>query len=332
MIQTIAPGKLILSGEHAVVHGCPAIVMAVNQHVQVRLTPQHSTAIKLLLPDLAQESDWQLADLKALSHCIATQADVPFTSQFSVNAPIELVAVTLALCIARFDLTLSNVVLEVQSQIPVGSGMGSSAAVILAVINAVLAHCQKNFNKEIIYQVAKEAENFQHGKTSGLDLRIALQGGCIYMHQDKWEMRALPTFPLYYVNTGRPLSTTGEAVAKTSAYFQKPALLEAFTSVTARMDKALSAKNKGILYETVRENHRLLSSIGVVPACVARFIAALEQQGAAAKIAGAGAAYGECAGIVWMIGEDSAKLTAIAKAFGYTLQAVNGEMRGVHAV
>ena len=52
-MKVLAPGKLILSGEHAVVYGKPALAMAVNRYVTVTASPQLLPFISFDLSDLA---------------------------------------------------------------------------------------------------------------------------------------------------------------------------------------------------------------------------------------------------------------------------------------
>ncbi len=63
-----------------------------------------------------------------------------------------------------------------QSDLPIGCGMGSSAATILSVIYAIATHLHLPISQEKLFQLALEAENMQHGRSSGLDLKIVYAG------------------------------------------------------------------------------------------------------------------------------------------------------------
>ena len=69
------------------------------------------------------------------------------------------------------------------------------------------------------------------------------------------------------------------------------------------MESALADNEVERLKELVRENHRLLVQIGVVPERVQCFVDSIEQQGGAAKVCGAGAIGGHQGGIVWVISD-----------------------------
>ena len=51
-IQARAPGKIILMGEHAVLHGCPAIATALGLYCTIKVQPRGDGQIELQLPDL----------------------------------------------------------------------------------------------------------------------------------------------------------------------------------------------------------------------------------------------------------------------------------------
>ena len=69
------------------------------------------------------------------------------------------------------------------------------------------------------------------------------------------------------------------------------------------MRAALAGSSEQELIAAVRENHRLLVGIGVVPESVQHLVSEIEAQGGAAKICGAGSIRGDSAGIVWVVGE-----------------------------
>ena len=68
------------------------------------------------------------------------------------------------------------------------------------------------------------------------------------------------------------------------------------------MERALYARTENELVCAIRDNHRLLSRIGVVPTGVARWIETVEAAGGGAKICGAGSVRGSGAGMVWVVG------------------------------
>ena len=170
--------------------------------------------------------------------------------------------------------------------------------------------------------MALEAENMQHGFSSGLDLKIAMHGGCLYVQDQQLEPRPSPAFPLYLVNTGAPACSTGECVEKVAHHFRLAKVNQAFANVTYAMDAALKKQSTGDMQQAIRDNHQLLINLGVVPKKVQQFIAALEAKQAAAKICGAGAIIGDQAGAVLISADNRASVNEVCNAFGYQLMSV----------
>jgi len=80
------------------------------------------------------------------------------------------------------------------------------------------------------------------------------------------------------------------------------------------MEDALRKEDSALLWTSIRENHRLLSDIGVVPHRVQHLIAEIENVGGAAKICGAGSVSGDHAGVVWVYGNSLDMYQQIASA------------------
>lgn len=336
LIKVYAPGKLILSGEHAVVHGQPALAMAVNRFVTATVTRETASQVAFDLSDLAHSSHLSVDALHHLKEKIKQKYYRFIRGDYSIREvlqkPFELAQFAMGLLAEAMNLTLPHgVKIHVQSDIPMGCGMGSSAATIVSVMQAMANFLELPMPREKLFQLAMEAENMQHGRSSGLDLRIALQGGCIYMQGNEIQERSIPALPMYLVNTGAPQSTTGQCVEKAAPHFKSSALGEDFAAVTNAMDAALRQQSWRDMHTAVRANHKLLTKIGVVPERVQNFISQIEAAGGAAKICGAGSVAGDHAGAVLVTSEDRHQLMSLCSRFAYQVIPVSGELRGVHA-
>ncbi|HEX4044810.1 MAG TPA: galactokinase family protein [Gammaproteobacteria bacterium] len=338
-MKIFAPGKLILSGEHAVIHGSPALAMAINRYTTVTITREMLPQILFDLSDLAHQGGLSLRALRAVKARLKHKYQRFIRGDFSIRQvlqkPFELAQFALSLFVESLNLTLPHgVKIHLQSDIPIGCGLGSSAATILSVMHAVSIYLQIPISTEKLFQLALEAENMQHGRSSGLDLRVALQGGCLYHDaaaSQPTQTRPIPAFPFYLVNTGTPITTTGECIENVAAYFQDRQLTAAFTHATQAMDHALTQQSPTEMQAAIRDNHQLLTRIGVVPQKVQTFIRNIEAHGGAAKICGAGAVRGEQAGAILVLIEDQTLLTTLSHSFHYNLFPIAGETRGVHA-
>ncbi len=336
-MKVLVPGKLILSGEHAVVYGEPAIAFAVNRYTTATVTEERLPRVLFHLADLSHRSHFpidRLRDLKSrLKHKYQRFVRGEYTIRQVLQKPFELAQVAMGLFAEAMNISLPHgVKIHLESNIPIGCGMGSSSATILSVMKAISAYLNIPLTSESLFQIALEAENMQHGYSSGLDLRVALQGGGVFVENQTLSPRTIPAMSWYLVNTGMPLSSTGECVEKVSSVFQDLSLRAAFGEVTRAMDQAIVKANTQSFKQTVRENHQLLHRIGVVPDRVNQFIADIESAAGAAKICGAGAVSGSSAGVVLVMIDDAAMLEMLCKRYHYEFFSIEPESRGVHVL
>jgi hydroxymethylglutaryl-CoA synthase len=336
LFRVSAPGKLILSGEHAVVYGQPALAMAVNRYVTATISHEAVPQVAFDLSDLSYRSRLSFYALHHLKEKIKRKYHSFIRGDFSIRdvlqKPFELAQFALGIFAEAMDLSVpQGMKIQIQSDLPIGCGMGSSAATIVSVMQAIAHYYQVPLTKDKLFQLALQAENMQHGYSSGIDLRVIMQGGCLFAHGDQVEQRQLPELPMLLINTGTPNSTTGQCTEKAAIHFASSSLKDEFAAVTRAMDAALSAKSWGAMQEAIRENHRLLVQIGVVPEKVQQFIADIEQAGGAAKICGAGSVTGDQAGAVLVSAEDEKVIQLITHRYGYHMAPIVASERGVHA-
>ena len=335
-MRVFAPGKLIISGEHAVVYGNPALAMAVNRHA---ITTIHNSKLPQVLFDsthLTSSNELSLTALHALKDKFKTKYQNFLLGKFSIKEvlakPFDLAQFALSAVLDAKKFRLQHGLnISVHSTIPMGAGMGSSAATILSVMKAVIIKLKLQISDSDLFKIALEAETMQHGKTSGLDLKISLNGGCHYVEAQQLQERMAPQFPLLLVNTGRPLSSTGECVTTSAKHFTASNLLDDFASVTKMIDTALINNDLHAFCSGIQYNHRLLQTIGVVPSKVSSFIQKIEQLGAAAKICGAGTIAGDAAGVMLVVGGESAAMVDLCKQFHYEVMPIACEPNGVHS-
>lgn len=336
-MKVLAPGKLILSGEHATVYGKPALAMAVNRYVVATATPQLLPFISFDLSDLAYEKRFSLLALDHLKNRIKEKYKRFVQGEFKIREvlrqPMELAQFALSLFFETLNLKLTQgMKIHVQSDIPIGCGMGSSAATILSVVHAIANHLRVELTPDMFYRLGLEAENMQHGYSSGLDLRVSLNGGCVFVKDGVMHSRSIPQIPMFLVNTGTPQTSTGECVSTVAHHFKQSNIGEEFATVTEAMDIALQENNLPLIIQSIIANHALLVKIGVVPKTVQSFINEIQQAGGAGKICGAGAVAGQSAGVVLVVTENESSLQEISAKYQYKILPVTGVTRGVHVV
>jgi len=339
-IKVQAPGKLILSGEHAVVHGAPAIVMAINRHAITSIFEQSTPGIAFDLLQSTYQKARPFSLLKKLKHRLEDDYDAFLQGKKGVadviKKPFELLEYTATKMIDKLGQANTaktpGFKVKTQSTIPTGCGMGSSAATITST-NYALAHFfEQKLSEDQFYQLGLNAENLQHGKSSGLDLQAAMQGGMIKFTGKSAQRLALwPALPLWMINTGARTTSAGQCVEKVKSHFEgQDSLLDEFSTVTLAIEKHLSDCNLNALKAAICQNHRLLVKIGVVPERIQLLVQMIEGEGGAAKICGAGAIEGDSAGMLLVVHDTP--LTEIVHSFGFELEKITIAPKGVEIV
>jgi mevalonate kinase len=306
--RSFAPGKLIISGEHAVVHGAPAIAMAVDcgAKAMMDLAPSPHTLFTLLLPDLNYRETQTPEALLNLYEVLNLHYAEFQSGQRNINdvlhEPADLLWYAIGYAIFNHDVHIpGELVIEIHANIPVGCGMGSSAAITAALLCGLFAVWGKHLQPDELFTMVHHIEQLQHGTSSGLDPCVVTQGGCIWFQEGKYHSVNIQSNPFYFINTGRPDSSTGECVHVASQAFKDKTLIKSFSDCTEKIARDLQAGDLRDLKTYIRENHRLLCDIGVVPLAIQKLVSAIEEAGGAAKICGAGSVKGDQAGMLLVI-------------------------------
>ena len=295
-----APGKVIITGEHSVLQGCPAIAAACSRYVTNHIYANNTDKIEFLDKEPQPPAAYKLLN----------QAADEFKRYFALP---------------------SGVTMEFSTTLPIGSGMGSSAAVAAAAFAGLCTITENKIAPETMLESIIRCENIIHGTSSGLDPAAVIYGGMVKKADGKIIPKPL-SIPLqfYIVNTGKPECTTGEAVAEAKRHFT-PALIRQFTSVAEQIEKHLESGSLSDLIIYVQENEKLLEAIGVVPEPVQDFARKAESLGMGFKISGAGAVCGDKGGIgLLFISEGTqAQAQKLCQSCGYTMEAVQFHIGGL---
>lgn len=331
-----APAKLILSGEHAVLYGQPALAVAVQRHTTCTLAWDDVAAVSFSCNDFNFNCSLGFAALQQLRAKLYANYQQFLQGQQQIKSvlanPFDLLQYAVASFVAQLKKPLSSgIKLAIRSDIPVGCGMGSSAALVISTLYGLGKLLQLGWDTDQYVALGKSIEDLQHGRSSGLDLQLVTRGGCLFYNGKTLEQRVLPKLPLYVVHTGKPQSTTGECVAQVAKIMQ-PQLAQEFGKVTNAVDQALAQADLERLQTAIKRNHQLLLQLQIVPSPVADFIQALEAAGFAAKICGAGAISGDGAGMVLICGESNTTMQQILTKYNYTAEVVEAEAHGIRII
>jgi mevalonate kinase len=280
-ITATAPGKIILFGEHAVVYGQPAIAVPVSQ-VRAR-------AIITAQPDYARgQINIQAPDIDLMT----TLDDLP------VNHPLSVV-VKQVLNETQIDKPPAMMI-RVTSTIPIAAGLGSGAAVSVAVIRALSEFLGKPLAAEKVSKLAFEVEKLYHGTPSGIDNSVITYEKPIYFVKkstgDIGSMQTMQVsrpFRLVIGDTGIA-SPTAAAVGDVRKSWKADRSLfqgyfESTGKIVDRARQALEAGELEALGGLMDENQEILEKIGVSSPELEQLISAARLAGAhGAKLSGGG--------------------------------------------
>lgn len=206
-----APGKVILFGEHAVVHGVTAIAACTALRCYGRVTPRTDKMLRLEMPDIALECEWAIDALpwaaRPTTADVPTELDeklvallTPLVAQFPEGDRRQAASVAclyLYLYLGSPESHGQN--FQIRSSLPISAGLGSSAAVSACLASSMLyTHGHRTLptradaplpeaDTSEINRWAFLAEKVIHGQPSGVDNTVATHGGAIAFS------RALPT-------------------------------------------------------------------------------------------------------------------------------------------
>ncbi len=329
-VNVRAPGKIILSGEHAVTQGCPALALAVSHFTKASISLDQ--AFQFHWQNLNVTSTYSLSQLQAFQGEKEKDYEKFKTGQLPIFSVLknqeELAEYTVSSIVTQLK-AIQGLNIQLSSDLPLGCGMGSSAALI-AVLYAGIHHLHdKNWHfSEPDLQNMKSIESLQHGFSSGLDLQVSVLGGCHYFQQGKSVKVDFPNFPLYYVNTGMREASSSSNIMDVQK--RLAGQLTSFSKVTEAMLQAIKDQHHQHFCTAMDENHQLLIDLGVVPQKVVNFIEVLQSKGFSAKISGAGATCGSRAGLVLITGQGDP--FEICRDQGYVCEKVIPDFSGVNYV
>lgn len=278
-----APAKVILFGEHFVVYGEPAIVLAIDKRAYAKVEIRQDKKLCIHSQNLGLSAFFENGNIKVKKGDLREARIKLEPIRCAVEKVLEKAGEKVGL----------NV--EVNSTVPVAAGLGSSAAVAAAVTAAVGAALNVKMLKEDVFRIAFEAEKIMHGTPSGVDPAISTFGGTMLFQLDTGfkPLEVKAEVPLVVGNTGVERSTRVQ-VAKVRELRDKypqvvePVMRAAREIVLQAMD-ALRKDDLETIGELMNINHALLYGLGVSDESLEWLINAARKAGAlGAKLTGAG--------------------------------------------
>ncbi|MBO3770089.1 MAG: mevalonate kinase [Thermoproteota archaeon] len=272
-ISCKAPAKVIISGEHSVVYGYPALVAAVDVYSRVivetidEFGPHEICSEKYGIGKVIGGALSGPSALKPLAKIINV-----FNESESFRGKLKV---------------------RVSSDIPPASGMGSSASISVALAYALLKIVYDDPPEEKVFKLAMEGERVAHANPSGVDVIAAIKGGLILFVKDKGFEKLEAGSGIFLLADSGMERNTREMVLKVASLKEKePDLF----NITMRSISDITVKISRVLQSDMIEagklmtlNHLLLSLLGVSNSRLDSIVWTSISSGAyGAKLTGAG--------------------------------------------
>jgi len=261
-----APAKAILFGEHAVVYGKPAIAAAIDRRVTVTLGD--SSENRVTIPSLG----------------------VDFRSESSPSGGIlDYVGKTLKLYHDGSPLGI-----QIEMEIPVGSGLGSSAALTVALIGALDEYHGRESEPEDTAARAHRVELEVQGAASPLDTTVSTYGGLVYLDSQRNVEKVnarLHDLVIAHLDHSGDTAEMVAGVAELRSRFPDvmDGIMDAVEMITIRAYRALLSNSPEPIGDLMNINQGLLDAMGVSTGELSMMVYEARSAGAAgSKITGAG--------------------------------------------
>jgi hydroxymethylglutaryl-CoA reductase len=270
VVQGSAAGKVILLGEHAVVYGKHALAVPIPEAVTASIdeTPNElSLTVR----------EW------GLSQQISTDG-------VGIAGAVRLI-------LKELGIDRHGFAIRVRSRLPRAMGLGSSAALAVAIIRAFDAALELGLDDARVNEIAYACEKLAHGTPSGVDNTLATYARpMLFRRSEQLDMQflELDELPPLVVASGAESGNTLQQVAGVRSRRKQDTV--AIDTIFAQMDElaiagatAMQAQNYDQLGRHMNLCQGLLNAIGVSTPGLEQMIGIARSAGAAgAKLTGAG--------------------------------------------
>ena len=266
-----APGKVILFGEHFVVYGVKAILCSINKRVTVTAekTSERKISINSKIGKLEIEPDKPISE---------------------INSPLKPFYYLANKSIENKD---SGIRIQIDSEIPLGAGLGSSSACCVAGAAAIFK-LFGNISREEVLKLAIEAERTIFENTSGADCTVCTYGGIMEYDKNKGfkKIEHEPNFQLVIINSNMEHSTQSmvskvkEFENKNKEEFSKLSNLE--SKLVEDVLKLVKENKIQEIGQKMNQNQEYLENIGISNKELTKMIKIGQKSSFGAKITGSG--------------------------------------------
>jgi mevalonate kinase len=263
-VTVSAPGKVTLLGEHAVVYGKPALVSAIDRRLYVTVEGRADSAIKVSALDLHIPGLILTFKEGSKDYLIETDYDRIVDAMGYVRKAIEISSKHLG--------SKSGVNVTIKSEMPVGAGLGTSAAIAVGTIAAYTRLLGHELDQDDLARLGHLTELEVQGTASPMDTAISTLGGTIFIrptrtrpHIEKVRLGApLPSVVGY---TEREAGTADLLKRVKALRDAEPkvvdSVMEAIAGVVEEGKSALAKGDLAGMGRLMNINHGLLEALGV---------------------------------------------------------------------
>ena len=266
-------GKIILTGEHSVVHGTHAVAAPITLKMKAKVW-DHDKGVRLLIPRWGVEQTIEFgADHK-----------------YSIYKSLEMI-------LDHLDLRDKGMNIEVFPEVPRAMGMGGSAALAVAIIRALNKHFELGLGDDDVRRLSFESEDIVHGGASGIDNTVSTYGNLI-----AFQKGTPPDMQTITLNESIPIVIGLSGVESMTSKMVKQVREQAekypkwYKQIFNQMDELAIASKAAIESRDLDElgmimnmNHGFLNILGVSCPEVEELVEIARQNGAlGAKLTGGG--------------------------------------------
>jgi len=265
-----ANGKIILIGEHAVVHGMPAIALPFEAaQVKVEIEPKQG--------ETTVESSYFTGKL----------SEIPATLYNFVEA--------LKAACNYLHQSYEGLKIKVTSLIPPERGMGSSAAVASALVRSVFSYFNREIANERLFELVSISEKIAHGNPSGLDALIVSNDHSYYFVKGKSPEKLPLDIPGFLIAADTGIKgQTKEAVSDVGQLLRNSRektseLIHSIGRLSRKAKHAIEDKDTNFLGKILTSAHNHLATLTVSSEQLDQLVhVALESGALGAKLTGGG--------------------------------------------
>ena len=181
-------GKIIISGEHSVVYKKPGLSLSINKQTKIKITinktiNENNIFISINLLDI--NTKITILKNELISLLLNNNIKINNIKEHFISNILKVFSFIKKIDLIKYFINNYKISININSEIPLGFGLGSSAAYNSCIIKGFSHILLKYFNikleKNQIIKLSNEGEKYFHnGIPSGIDVTTSIEGGIIY--------------------------------------------------------------------------------------------------------------------------------------------------------